>query len=85
VGAGNLVRISKKSPLIDWRGDLLVVHMGAQNLHRLKLSGDKVVLDEKISVNERIRDIIIDEKGFILLSLDSGNLIKISTFDSIRK
>ena len=85
VGAGNLVRVSKKSPLIDWRGDLLVVHMGGQALHRLKLSGDKVVLDERISVNERIRDIIIDEKGFILLSLDSGNLIKLSTFDSVRR
>jgi len=82
VGAGNLVRISTKSPLIDWRGDLLVVHMGAETLHRLRLNGDKVVLDESIPFGERIRDIIVDDKGFILLSLDSGSLIKLSTFDS---
>jgi hypothetical protein len=82
VGAGNLVRISTKSPLIDWRGDLLVVHMGAETLHRRRLNGDKVVLDESIPFGERIRDIIVDDKGFILLSLDSGSLIKLSTFDS---
>jgi len=85
VGAGNLVRISTKSPLIDWRGDLLVVHMGAETLHRLRLNGDKVVLDESIPFDERIRDIIVDDNGFILLSLDSGSLIKLSTFDSVPK
>jgi hypothetical protein len=85
VGAGNLVRVSQESPLIDWRGDLLVAHMSGQALHRLKLYGDKVVLDEKITVNERIRDFIVDDKGFIILALDSGNLIKLSTYDSVRK
>lgn len=82
VGAGNLVRVPSNSPLIDWRNDLIVVQMAQGTLHRLKLSGARVILDEEISIGFRVRDILIDPNGFIFLSTDSGRIIKFYTYDS---
>jgi hypothetical protein len=84
VGAGNLIKISNKSPLIDWRNDLLVAHMGTGSLHRIKLKDGAVILDENISIGLRIRDLIINEFGVIYFSTDEGHLLSFDTFDTIK-
>lgn len=84
VGAGSILKIPTTSPLLDWRGDLLVAHMGTNQLHRLRIVEDQIILDEEILIGFRIRDMIVDKNGFIYLALDEGMLIKLSTFDSIK-
>ncbi len=70
VGIGNLVRVANDSSLRDWRGDILAATMGEQKLHRLKMTGGAVVLDESINIGRRIRDLLVLENGDIALSLD---------------
>ena len=82
VGAGNLIRVQNNSPLQDWRGDLLVAQMGSEELHRLKLVGNKVVLDEKIVIGFRIRDLVISSQGILFTSSDEGLLSSYNTYDS---
>ena len=62
----------------------MVAHMGTNQLHRLRIVEDQIILDEEILIGFRIRDMIVDKNGFIYLSLDEGMLIKLSTFDSIK-
>lgn len=84
VGAGNLIKISNKSPLIDWRNDLLVAHMGTGSLHRIKLKDGAVILDENISIGLRIRDLIISKLGVVYFSTDEGHILSFDTFDTIK-
>lgn len=84
VGAGNLIKISGKSPLVDWRNDLLVAHMGTGSLHRIKFKDGAVILDENISIGLRIRDLIISNLGIIYFSTDEGHLLSFETFDTLK-
>ena len=82
VGAGNLIRVPLSSPLKEWRGDILVVHMGSQKLHRLRLRDGSVVHDEEIELSYRIRDLNLSRNGILIFSTDEGALFSLSTYDS---
>ena len=56
-----------------WDGDLIVATLGFGGLRRLRLDGDRVVYDEPIRLDRRIRDIAITN-GRIYLLFDSGVL-----------
>lgn len=81
VGVGNLLRVPSNSPLKDWRGDILVTTMGEGNLHRLRLFGKSVVLDENIHLGKRIRDLILLSNGNIAITLDEGSLFILKVSD----
>ena len=82
VGAGNIIYINESSILQDWQDNLIVVHMGSKELHRLALSKNKVVLDEKILLGFRVRDFVINQNGIVYLSSDEGTLMAYHTYDS---
>jgi len=82
VGAGNLLYINSTATLKDWQDNLIVVHMGSQELHRLALSKNKVLLDEKIPLGFRVRDIVINQNGILYFSSDEGILMAYHTYDS---
>ncbi len=75
IGAGNISRIQSSSGFIDWRGDILVAQMQDASIHRLVLSGTSVVLDEKIPLGFRVRDFIVNDRGYLILSTDQGRLL----------
>jgi len=75
VGAGNIAQIQKSSNFKDWHGNILVSLMQDASLHRLILSGDSVVLDERIPLGFRVRDFIVNDDGFLVLSTDQGRLL----------
>lgn len=75
VGAGSLLQIPNDSDLIDWRGNLLVVSLSSNQLHRLILDEDKVIFDEKIDVGARIRDMSVTASGDLVIALDEGVLL----------
>ena len=82
VGAGNLLYMNKSTILKDWRDNLIVAHMGNGELHRLSLSKNKVLLDEKILLGFRVRDILINQNGILYFSSDDGTLMAYHTYDS---
>jgi glucose/arabinose dehydrogenase len=75
VGAGNLAKIQNNSSYSDWLGNIFVSTMLEKSIHRLILSRNSVVLDERIPIGLRIRDFIINDFGFIILSTDEGKLL----------
>ena len=75
VGAGNITKVQNTSSFADWRGDILVSLMQDASLHRLILSGKSVVFDERISLGFRVRDFIVDDSGYLILSTDQGRLL----------
>lgn len=81
-GAGNLIKVSKESPLRDWRGNLLVAHMGTRQFHRLIIGKNMVVHDEEIQLNYRVRDFLLTERGILVISTDEGLLFALQTYSS---
>jgi glucose/arabinose dehydrogenase len=74
--------MNKNTILKDWRDNLIVAHMGNKELHRLVLSKNKVLLDEKILLGFRVRDILINQNGILYFSSDDGTLMAYHTYDS---
>jgi hypothetical protein len=67
----------------QWRGDLLIGSLAARSLYRVRLDGQRVVYVEPIRVGYRVRDLIEDGDGRILLWTDEGAIIELepsSTF-----
>ena len=81
-GPGNLVKISSKSPLLEWRGNVFIALMGEGSFHRLILDNGKVVNDETIQFGKRVRDFILTDSGFIYASTDNGEFVRLSTYSS---
>lgn len=65
-------------PFADWRGDLLIGSLNPGGLVRLKLSGERVVGEERLLHDiGRVRDVEVLSDGRVLLVLDSGQIIRI--------
>lgn len=75
MGAGNITQVQKSSDFKDWHGNILVSLMQDASLHRLILEGDSVVLDERIPLGLRVRDFIVNDGGYLVLSTDQGRLL----------
>lgn len=75
-GAGAIFKVQSSTALKDWKNQLLVVAMARTSIHRLVLDDDKVIFDEEIPVNFRVRDFVLQPDGALILSLDEGSLIE---------
>ena len=76
IGVSNLIEVRNFAP--EWNGDLLVLSLRGRRLSRLRLSGERVVLEEPIPVSERLRDIGQLGDGRIVLWTDSARLVVLS-------
>ena len=66
IGVSNLLML-EGDLLKYWRGDLLVASLNNQSLWRLRRHDDHVVLTERIDIHVRIRDLIEDNDGRIII------------------
>ena len=82
VGAGNITKVQKNSGFADWYGNILVSLMADNSIHRLILSKNSVIFDERISLGIRVRDFIVIDKGYLILSSDQGQLLIYKTTSS---
>jgi glucose/arabinose dehydrogenase len=73
----------KKDLAPKWKGDFLLATLRDQSLRRLKVFGNRVIIDERIPLNIRIRDLVAIEKFLYLLD-DSGQIWRID-FESREK
>ena len=65
-------------PYTAWRGDLLIGSLNPGGLVRLKISGDRVVGEERLLRDVgRVRDVEVLADGSVLLVLDSGEILDV--------
>jgi glucose/arabinose dehydrogenase len=56
-----------------WKGNLLVSGLSSQGIVRLKLDGEKVIGEERISLGVRIRNVAQGPDGAVYALTDTGN------------
>jgi aldose sugar dehydrogenase len=81
IGVSNLMEVTgDEFPL--WRGDLLVLSLAQQTLHRLRLEGDRVLYDEAIPFfGHRLRDLTPLPDGRLAVLTDEGDLLLLRNAD----
>lgn len=67
-----------------WRGNLLIGGLSAEALVRLTLDGSQVTDEQRIAMDERIRNVHQGPDGFVYLLTDSsdGSILKIAPTDA---
>lgn len=63
-----------------WQGDILVAAFRG-DIHRLRVVGDRVVVNEAIAISERPRDMITLDDGSLLISTDDDELLRLQAAD----
>jgi len=74
IGISNLVGVEKQLFKL-WQKDFLVSSLLARSLWRVRVREQRVVYVEPIEIGERIRDIIEDNEGRIVLWTDEGSIV----------
>ncbi len=74
IAVSNLVGI-ERDLFPFWRGDLVVSSLRAVSLFRMRIVDNSVALVENIPVGERVRDIIEDGEGRLVLWTDRATVI----------
>jgi aldose sugar dehydrogenase len=59
-----------------WQGDILVAAFRG-DIHRLRVVGDRVVLNEAITITERPRDMVMLSDGSLLITTDDDQLMRL--------
>lgn len=77
IATGDIICPSEMAPLL-WKENYLMATLKDMSLHRIKIIGGRLVLDERIPFGERIRDLQLNNDGGIELMTDSGNLVKVT-------
>jgi cytochrome c2 len=80
IAISNLVRVADGQFAL-WKGDLLVASY-KRALHRVRLDGERVLATESIPIPGRIRDLLQNGNGEIVLYLDDGTVILMKTAGS---
>lgn len=76
IGVSNLLRIERDLfPL--WKGDLIVSALNGGELLRLRMDSARVVFEEPIKFNERVRDLLEDRQGQLVVWTDTRSIIVI--------
>jgi glucose/arabinose dehydrogenase len=66
--------------LFPWKGDALVGGLSSRTLVRLTIDGNRVVNEERIDIQRRIRDLVQAPDGALLLITDDrkGELLRLT-------
>lgn len=76
VATSNLIAVEGSSfPL--WHGDFLVGTLKDRALHRVRMEQNVAIYSERIEIGERIRDLIVDRAGRLVLWTDEGALVSV--------
>jgi cytochrome c2 len=74
--------VLEKNAFPTWHGDLMVSALAAQALYRVRVEDGRVIFVEPIEIGHRIRDIIEDANGTIVLKTDDSFLVYLSPLDA---
>jgi cytochrome c2 len=74
--------VLEKNAFPTWQGDLIVSALAAQAVYRVRVEDGRVIFVEPIEIGHRIRDIIEDANGTIVLKTDDNFLVYLSPLDA---
>lgn len=57
------VVITRGEHLPAWQGHVVIAHVRNQSVQRIRLDADRVVFDERISIGQRVQDLVDIEDG----------------------
>jgi aldose sugar dehydrogenase len=77
VALSSLIRLAR-GPIAEWAGDLVAGSLRGQQLHRIRIRGDRVVYVEPIPVGRRVRDVVEADDGALVLWTDEGDLVLVA-------
>jgi cytochrome c2 len=66
VGISNLLSV-RPGLFEHWKNDLLIGTLGDESIYRVRVGIDRVLLTERIAIQERVRDIAQDANGRLIL------------------
>jgi cytochrome c2 len=80
IGISNLVEItSYQFPL--WQHDLMIASLVRNSLFRVRIADQRVTYVEEIKLDERIRDLIVDPAGRLVLWTDEQSVMFVEPLD----
>ncbi len=71
IAPNQLVRYTGRE-FAAWNRDLLIGTLRDQSLRRIRISDNNVVVDERIDIGRRVRDLTLTTSGKIVMSFDDG-------------
>lgn len=83
IGISNLIEL-RGEEFPAWEGDFLVASLNGQSLYRVRMRNGAPVYTERIPVVGRLRDILQDEQGRILIWSDYSVLVSITNAGDVR-
>lgn len=75
IGISNVIEVRHGGQFPLWKGDLLVLSLRAQTLHRVRLEGDHVAYIEPIPLEARLRDVVELGDGRLAVLTDQGSVM----------
>lgn len=61
-----------------WRGNALIGGLASRSVTRLVFNGDRVVNEERISIDGRVRDVAEGLDGALYVAVDDGRILKLT-------
>jgi hypothetical protein len=77
VGASAILQIPENPVFRDWSSDLILGTMAETSMHRIRISDGRVILDERIPLGFRIRDMLIGQNNLLYIATDEDQLVAI--------
>ncbi|MEL7452148.1 MAG: PQQ-dependent sugar dehydrogenase [Pseudomonadota bacterium] len=75
IAIGNLIALPGGDSFDLWRDDFLVTSLVDETLYRLRPEGERIVYAEPIKMNQRLRDIILLDNGWVAMLTGNRSLI----------
>jgi hypothetical protein len=77
VGASAILQMPENRVFRDWSGDLILGTMAEASIHRLRIADGRIILDERISLGFRVRDMLIGKDNRLYIATDENQLVAI--------
>ena len=77
VGVSNLIELGG-AQFPSWEGDLLIASLNGFSLFRTRIRSGRVVYTERIFIGQRIRDLVEDPQGRVLIWTDQSELVSLT-------
>jgi cytochrome c2 len=74
IGVSNVIE-SNSALFPSWKGDLIVASLRGKSLFRIQVEGERAVVAEPMPMGGRIRDLIEDSAGRLILWTDAGSFL----------
>jgi hypothetical protein len=67
-----VLKVGRSERFKDWNGNYLLATLKDESIHRLIIKGDRLLIDERIFVGDRIRDLVQLGNNTFVYSTDDG-------------